>query len=1379
MTRISRAQGVASTSKPVSSRFASRFTSRLSLWSSSSLVVGSLFFATVPTLWATDVAALTVQQQENPFDRHFERLPDVRLIRGAKLKNIPLRLDDVDANTAWSIRVDQPWLTVSPGSGVGPATVELQFITGALASFDDAAAAITIETTGDNPVTAVQNVSVNIWPKIFASDDRASMRSFLKKPANWPNDGGFGGAWELWGFLPDDESHPGRGAGRNMDAWEKTPCSAGQSGADCTREGQAGLAAGQSADAAWLLSSGDPRVVVAVLDSGIFWDSGDLVNKAYLNAEELRSCAPAGADPLAPDAFAAFDVNGDGVFNIRDYDFSPFITDVNLNGRRDAQDLIYGVSADGSPCSDGTDDDNDGYVDNISGWDFLWNDNDASDDTDFGHGTGEANDSVGEANNDEGGIGLCPRCLFMPLRVGDSFVTDVNHFGHAVVFAVDTGASVVQEALGTLNNTPYMQAAIDYAYKNNVPIIASAADERSYHHNYPGNGEHTLYVHSITGDTDGNFTDAATFLNFTNCTNFGGHLTMSTPGASCSSEAVGKTSGQAGLIASYYLQLQDAARDDGINDAKDTYYQNPLTAEEMYQVIIASAEDIDVPGMENDADALANRRYPSNEGWDLHFGYGRNNSRVSLELLRDQKIPPEVNVSSPKWFEVIDPARQESIDVVAQISSSRLENLRWRVFVGAGITPKTMTEINSGTGAIDGVVGQIDLSSSGPLADLVNNAAAKAGSDPEQFTVTVEIFALGTGPNGDVQGRFKKNFSLRRDDTMLTNFPIFVGASGESSPKLSDINGDGRDDVVLLTADGRLHAFQSDGAELAGFPVHLNTLTGLGDAECANPNSPKCYKRSRAFAEGHIDTSDIFASAMSTVAVGDLDGDGSVGKDLVAASIDGLVFAFDSSGNVLPGFPVGADPTFMQEFTDGALRCSKNGAEAIGCRTEQRFGEIGFFAAPVLVDLDKDGTLEIVAGGLDQHAYAWHHDGTPVAGWPVHLFNRAVPAFDESGSPLRYDDRIVSSPAVANLLGDGTPFIVMGTNERVENSADSFLYAIWPDGNLHEGGPFPTGWPTAVAGFIPDEILPFVGRGHPNSPAVADVDHDGDDEVICNGLGSQMFIMNGDGSIVFAMESTSSFYGENHDVDEPLGSLPVINNPSVADLDGDGRLDIINGTAGLGLIQIASNGGLRAEFDHSISAWIADNGFFQAGFPKRVWDYQFFMNYVVADLDGDGKHDTLSGDGGFFVYSANANGDDAVGFPKFTNQWHAATPAVGDIDGDGKIDVVANTREGWLYAWRNTGDVAAVNDKGLPAIQWASFHHDDANTGNLSTPLPVREPKPIDEEVPPTGCTCDMQGRGDMGGSLMSLAFLGMLATFSAPAASRMRRRANRDSPAV
>jgi len=1307
-----------------------------SLWTAAASMVATLFVT------PSAHAALTLTQQANAYDRTFERLPDLHLVRGTQLKVIELNVGASEGET-WTLTADETWLQLSSNSGTGDATVELRVDESAFAAEDNPSASLVLVEDGAMTQAVTLDVNIDIWPKLYdGGDNRASLRAHVKNPANWPKDNGWGGRWALWGFLPDDESHPGQNAGVNMDTWEKTPCADGTNDDTCVGENQAGLAAGLAADQGHLLSTGDERVIIAVLDSGIHWDERDLVTKHYLNAEELRSCPPPGADADAVDVRAAFDVNEDGVFNIRDYDGAEWMTDVNKNGLRDPQDLIWGDDGDG-PCSDGVDSDDNGYMDDISGWDFFWNDNDPSDDTRYGHGTGEAKDSGGEAHNFDGDTGVCPRCQILNVRVGDSFIVDVNQFADGTIFAVDSGAKVVQEALGSLNNTPYAQDAINYAYDNGVAIIASAADEASYHHNMPGSLERTLYVHAIVADTDGGWRDAATFLNFGNCTNWGGKLALSTPGTGCSSEAVGNTSGHAGLVYGYYEELRDAKLAAGENV---DYWTPNLGAEELYQVLSFSADDIDVPGMEADPAALEAKRFPSNEGWDLQFGYGRNNVRRSMELLRDMKIPAEGRIDSPLWYETFNPSRTDSVDIAISLSSPRLTDLAWKLYVSPGVEGRAPVEIGSGEGGKDEeVVASLDLSSDGPLAALVaKSAELPVDQDPEAYSVTLYLETTGVNPAGEtVTGGFRKVIALRDDPDVREGFPIFLGASGEGSGKLTDINGDGLDELVLPTADGFVHAFRADGTELDGFPVAVNTYPALSTELCAAEPS-KCHRNSAAFASGAIDPDGVHSSMMSSIAVGDLDGDGGLCRDIVQATIDGGVFAWDCTGALREGFPVFADPAYVAEFV-GALRCDKGGEEAIGCTLKQRHAETGFFASPVLDDLDGDGTLEIILAGLDQSLYVWNEDGSTENGFPVVVRNEVFPAYTAEGEIFRYDGRIVATPTVADLFGDGSRVIVVGTNERVENSTQSFLYAIWFDGSAHAGGPFPDGWPAPVAGFIPDEILPYVGRGNPNSPAAADVDGDGKDEIIVAGLGSVMLTFNEDGTEEYIMESTGTYYGPNANVDEPLGSLPVINNPSVADLDLDGRLDLINGTAGLGLIQVASAGGLRAVFDHSVSAWVAANGYFLDGFPHRVHDYQFFMNYTVADIDGSGVPNVLSGSGGYYLYAPDHTGAEAPGWPKFTSQWHITTPAVGDWDGDGKFDIVANTREGYLWAWTGEGNVGAPEGSPNP-IQWAGFHHDDHNTGNVSTPIRVYDaPAPPDDGPNPTDptCGCDASSSDD------------------------------------
>src|SRR5690606_26129809 len=132
------------------------------------------------------------------------------------------------------------------------------------------------------------------------------------------------------------------------------------------------------------ISQGRDDVLIAVLDSGIKWrnagDMQDLASKAHVNLGEARP----------PCAAPTGDCNGDGRFTIDD--FAP-LTDRNGNGLADPEDLILDPA-----FNNGVDDDRNGYVDDISGWDFLYGDNNPLDVPEYGHGTGEAKDSTAAAN---------------------------------------------------------------------------------------------------------------------------------------------------------------------------------------------------------------------------------------------------------------------------------------------------------------------------------------------------------------------------------------------------------------------------------------------------------------------------------------------------------------------------------------------------------------------------------------------------------------------------------------------------------------------------------------------------------------------------------------------------------------------------------------------------------------------------------------------------------------------------------------------------------------------------------------------------------------------------------------------------------------------
>ena len=175
--------------------------------------------------------------------------------------------------------------------------------------------------------------------------------------------------------------------------------------------------------------------------------------------------------------------------------------------------------------------------------------------------------------------------------------------------------------------------------------------------------------------------------------------------------------------------------------------------------------------------------------------------------------------------------------------------------------------------------------------------------------------------------------------------------------------------------------------------------------------------------------------------------------------------------------------------------------------------------------------------------------------------------------------------------------------------------------------------------------------------------------------------------------------------------FPLFSSPSVGDLDQDGVPDIITSGGTLSLVGNLTGGGTsnnRPQF--LLGLWSGETGHAFYGSPVPIEDYTFLVNETVADITGDDYPEVMLGTGGYFVHAVDACGCEAAAWPKFTDSWIVATPAVGDVDGDHKLEVVVGTRDGYLFAWHTQG-----TDTGV--VQWESFHHDNANTGNYGTKL--------------------------------------------------------------
>lgn len=1065
---------------------------------------------------------------------------------------------------------------------------------------------------------------------------------------------------------------------------------------------------GISADKAWQYTTGNPHTLIAILDSGIEWNNHALTDKIHLNYRELPppynptattggfvtgcTCHTAsGADVTATTACVAnggyynlscYDWNRDGVFNVADYDpaqggagYAWFtdpsyptgkeiqITDQNGNKFIDPEDLILLFG------QDGVDADGNGYVRDIAGWNFRDNNNDPWDINGFGHGTGEAEDSSAPANDPSvGSPGVCPQCMFMPVRVGDSFVADSNHFAEGVLFATDSGARIIQEALGTLNMTRFARQAVDYAFNHNVVIIASAADEDSMHHNYPANGDHVIMVHAIAPNNLGHPSAPITsFLAFNNCTNYGAHLVLSTPGKSCSSEATGKTSGMAGIV-------ESMAFTQGI----------ALTANEVKQILTLTADDINIPNSVPGASNYDPTLYESLPGWDQYFGYGRANLYKAVLSVTTTAIPPEAYLTAPDWFQTIDPVTTPDMDVYGYVNARWAGSYDYEVQYGIGVTPSTFITVcqqHGLTAPVSGKLCTIDVASlpipEQPITKV--ETWTEGGANDYALTIRVRVFdnqhtnkyELPIRSTGDTRlyGEDRREVFIHHDPDLYPHYPIDLGTSLESSPVLADLYGTGKDVLLIGGSDGKVYGFDRDGNSLPGFPLTTNSL------DVFDPSNPANHRASPAYAGGTI--APASAAILGTVAVGDLLGNGIT--DIVAATMDGHVYAWDNQGSLLPGFPVHINYGYSDLFTNTTLR--SNVLQSLDCNTstdpkcapnpQNDIPDHAILASPVLYPLGPHG-LAIIVAAEDQHIYIWDGTGALITDFAV--YNNNVPYY-------RQYTRILSTPAVGDILGNGGVQIAVGTNEVYNGKTQAYV--------LNLDGTPATGWPQQISALYAS-ILPYIGVGIPTSPVIFSYGSGPGLKVAFNPVSSEPVIFNPDGSVFQHAGGTFPSNAKTNETQE----ITLISNMAVGSLAG-GDTQLMYGAVGLDILNMEANGALREPFSHLVSLWDVNNDAYASHFPIDIEDWQMLNNPVIADLSGNGMPDVIEGSAGYQLWAWNADGTIPPGWPKFTGGWLLASAAVGNVD--------------------QRSNPSAPN-----AIQWADFHHDLWHTGNYETALPVR-----------------------------------------------------------
>ncbi|NNM25838.1 MAG: S8 family serine peptidase, partial [Phycisphaerales bacterium] len=287
--------------------------------------------------------------------------------------------------------------------------------------------------------------------------------------------------------------------------------------------GQTGGIAGAdiSAEEAWEIATGDPSIVVGILDSGTLFTHPDLAANMWNNEDEIP---------------------GNSI-----------------------------------------DDDNNGFIDDTVGWDFPNNNNNPS--SNNFHGTHVAGIVLAVTDNGlgiagvAGGMDGSPGAQGLIVEVGSSFPVG-SIMDDAVLYAADNGAHGITLSL-TVGSSSALDDALDEAYDVQDVFINNASGNNGSSVGYPATHPKVMAVASST-DTDAK----------SGFSNPGPQVEVAAPGSDILSTQLGNGYGLSSgtsFASPHVAGLAALIR--GHNSA--------LSAPEVRQIIIDTADDISTPGFDN------------------------------------------------------------------------------------------------------------------------------------------------------------------------------------------------------------------------------------------------------------------------------------------------------------------------------------------------------------------------------------------------------------------------------------------------------------------------------------------------------------------------------------------------------------------------------------------------------------------------------------------------------------------------------------------------------------------------------------------------------------------------------------------------------------